>query len=136
MVEQDQHFCDNAREFIGPDSSRVSNIFCTGLQSFSPAEKTYDLIWSQWVLGHLEDDDLITFFKKCQNGLRDGGVFILKENILECGRKTLDDCDSSYTRTKEDMRQCIRKAGLTIIAEQKQKDFPKDLYPVYMFAVQ
>ena len=36
-----------------------------GLQDFCPSLKKYDVIWCQWVLGHLKDDDLIGFFKKC-----------------------------------------------------------------------
>ncbi|KAI8779352.1 N-terminal Xaa-Pro-Lys N-methyltransferase 1-A [Biomphalaria glabrata] len=135
MVEQDRHFCDNAKEFIGPEASRVENIFCMGLQDFTPTENKYNLIWSQWVLGHLEDNHLIHFFQRCQKGLADGGIIIAKENVLEEGQKSFDDNDSSYTRTRKELKDCIKKAGLTIIAEEKQRDFPKDLYPVYMFAL-
>ncbi|CAL1547745.1 unnamed protein product [Lymnaea stagnalis] len=133
MVEQDKHFCDNARDFIGQDSKRVENIFCMGLQDFTPKEEKYNLIWTQWVLGHLEDNHLISFFQRCKKGLAEGGVIIVKENVLEVGKKMFDECDSSYTRTREELKSCITKAGLTILAEQKQKDFPKDLYPVYFF---
>jgi hypothetical protein len=38
----------------------------SGLQDFSPEPKTYDLIWCQWVLGHLTDEDLIDFLKSCK----------------------------------------------------------------------
>ncbi|KAH9490204.1 N-terminal Xaa-Pro-Lys N-methyltransferase 1-A [Bulinus truncatus] len=135
MVEQDKHFCDNAKEFIGSEASRVGSIFCSGLQDFTPEENKYDLIWTQWVLGHLEDNHLIQFFQRCKKGLAEGGVLIAKENVLEDGKKTFDEIDSSYTRTKSELKTCINKAGLNIISEQKQKDFPKDLYPVYMFAL-
>ncbi|XP_005104961.1 N-terminal Xaa-Pro-Lys N-methyltransferase 1-A [Aplysia californica] len=136
MVEQDQHFCDNAREFIGSDSSRVENIFCSGLQDFTPAEQGYDLIWCQWVLGHLEDDHLVKFFQRCQKGLREGGVLIVKENTLESDKRAFDDSDSSYTRPKWDLEMCMINAGLKVLSVQKQKGFPKDIYPVYMFALQ
>ncbi|RUS85923.1 hypothetical protein EGW08_006326 [Elysia chlorotica] len=136
MVEQDKHFCDNARAFIGPESSRVTNVFCSGLQDFVPAEGNYDLIWSQWVLGHLKDEDLVRFFQRCRAGLTESGIMVVKENTVEAEEKTFDDSDSSYTRTRAELSDCMLKAGFKILASQKQKDFPKDLYPVYMFALQ
>ena len=135
MVEQDQHFCDNARGFIGSDAARVKDIYCCGLQEFTPGEKKYDLIWCQWVLGHLEDDDLVAFFQRCQRGLREGGVLCVKENTLEANKKDFDDTDSSYTRPKGDLERCMLRAGLTVVDTQRQKGFPKDIYPVYMYAL-
>ena len=135
MVEQDQHFCDNARQFIGSDETRVKDIFCCGLQSFTPKPGTYDLIWCQWVLGHLKDDDLISFFQRCQRGLTEGGLLCVKENTLEEDKKAFDDTDSSYTRPKEELESLMVKAGLNVVSCQKQKGFPKDIYPVYMFAL-
>ena len=38
----------------------------TGLQKFKPEEHVYDIIWIQWVIGHLTDEDLIAFLKRCQ----------------------------------------------------------------------
>ncbi|BFZ19971.1 hypothetical protein BsWGS_23010 [Bradybaena similaris] len=135
MVEQDKHFCDTAREFIGPESSRVSNIFCSGLQNFKPSSKTYDVIWCQWVLGHLNDDDLVNFFSRCRQALTPGGIIVVKENTVAAGRKSFDDTDSSYTRTTDELKILMLKANLKILSVQKQKDFPKSLYPVYMFAL-
>lgn len=135
MVEQDKHFCDTAREFIGPESSRVNNIFCSGLQNFKPSSKTYDVIWCQWVLGHLNDDDLVSFFSRCQQALTPGGIIVVKENTVATGTKSFDDTDSSYTRTKDELKTLMLKANLKILSEQKQKDFPKSLFPVYMFAL-
>ena len=37
-----------------------------GLQDFSPEPKTYDVIWCQWVLGHLTDEDFVGFMKSCK----------------------------------------------------------------------
>ena len=37
-----------------------------GLQNFTPSQEAYDVIWIQWVLGHLTDDDLVAFLKRCQ----------------------------------------------------------------------
>ena len=37
-----------------------------GLQNFTASQEAYDVIWIQWVLGHLTDDDLVSFLKRCQ----------------------------------------------------------------------
>jgi hypothetical protein len=33
----------------------VAHLFHTALQDFSPEPATYDVIWIQWVIGHLRD---------------------------------------------------------------------------------
>ena len=40
--------------------------YVAGLQDFSPEPKTYDVIWCQWVLGHLTDEDFVGFMKSCK----------------------------------------------------------------------
>lgn len=40
----------------------------SGLQTFAPPVGRYDLIWIQWVSGHLTDDDFVEFFKRCKVG--------------------------------------------------------------------
>lgn len=40
------------------------------------------MVWIQWVVGHLHDLDFISFFRRCRNGLRDGGVIVLKVFFL------------------------------------------------------
>jgi protein N-terminal methyltransferase len=36
-------------------SGKVGEVYCKGLQEFTPDAGKYDLIWCQWVLGHLTD---------------------------------------------------------------------------------
>lgn len=135
MVEQCQKFLDKARQFIGEESARIENMFCSGLQDFTPEEGRYDVIWSQWVLGHLTDEHLVEFFKRCKKGLAENGVFIVKENVSGSNDTQFDDVDSSFTRSKDAYVRAMMNAGLTIVKEEKQKGFPKDLYSVYMFAL-
>ena len=40
-------------------ADRVREIYTLGLQDWRPAAGAYDLIWIQWVVGHLSDDDLV-----------------------------------------------------------------------------
>jgi len=39
-------------------------IFC--LQDFTPETGRYDVIWIQWCIGQLTDDDFIAFFKRAK----------------------------------------------------------------------
>lgn len=134
MVELNQHFLDQAPTFIGDDFSRVKNRFCSGLQDFTPAEGRYDVIWCQWVLGHLKDQDFVDFFQRCKKGLTKNGLICVKENVT-VGEKDFDSEDSSYTRTLENYRAMLEASGLTLLCERKQKGFPKSLYNVHMLAL-
>lgn len=51
-------------QYIGKHP-RIGDKFVEGLQTFAPPERRYDLIWIQWVSGHLVDEDLVDFFKRC-----------------------------------------------------------------------
>jgi protein N-terminal methyltransferase len=65
LVEQNPDFLDQASSYIGLDSAS-KRITCTpkGLQDFYPEQNRYDLIWCQWVLGHLKDGESSSFFNR------------------------------------------------------------------------
>jgi protein N-terminal methyltransferase len=68
------------------------------------------VIWCQWCLGHLNDDDFVAFLRRCKGSLRpppDVGhgesVIVVKENVCANHvdgrpRTVFDDEDSSLTR--------------------------------------
>lgn len=39
---------------------------CLWLQEFTPDAGRYDVIWVQWCIGHLTDDDFVSFFKRAK----------------------------------------------------------------------
>lgn len=91
-----------------------------GLQDFTPEKGKYSVIWNQWCLGHLKDEDLVEYFKRCKEGLSlNGGVIIVKEN-LAAGQDCFDALDSSVTRTEWSWRDIFLKSGLKIIHSQTQ----------------
>ena len=68
-------------------------------------DSKFDVIWCQWCLGHLKDDDLIAFFRRCRAALRDPdeSIIIVKENLCSDSDNgdpvtTFDESDSSLTR--------------------------------------
>ncbi|KAH6591873.1 hypothetical protein BASA50_008473 [Batrachochytrium salamandrivorans] len=136
LVEQNPQFLETAQDNFTKAgmAHRVDSYIALGLQEFEPKSGVYDLIWCQWVLGHLKDDDLIDFFKRCKKGLKPGGMIGLKENIAKHGI-LVDQEDSSVTRSDVVFRDLIDRAGLKIIKEQLQIGFPKELFAVKMFMV-
>lgn len=67
LVEQNDDFIRKAKGYIGAAATeKVGNLYSTGLQSFKPDIGKYDVIWMQWVLGHLTDSDLVECFKNCR----------------------------------------------------------------------
>lgn len=58
LVEQTPKFVEQAKEEYLKEEIRegkVGEVYCKGLQEFTPETDKYDLIWCQWVLGHLTD---------------------------------------------------------------------------------
>ncbi|KAI9337259.1 alpha-N-methyltransferase NTM1 [Obelidium mucronatum] len=139
LVEQNPLFLKEAEESYLKDevlSGRVGQFFPVGLQDFVAVDQRYDLIWSQWVLGHLTDDDLVAFFIRCKSSLKPNGIIGVKENICARGVVELDDQDSSVTRPAKVLEACFERAGLTILKKSVQTGFPKGLYPVNMYILQ
>lgn len=141
MVEQDSTFAEKAREYCISDAgstlgypNRLGEIYNVGLQQFVPEAKKYDLVWSQWVLGHLTDDDLILFFQRIRASLKPHGIFVIKENVTKSKEVVKDDTDSSVTRPLKAYEMNLKKSGFRIMKISQQKNFPKGLFPVYMIA--
>lgn len=105
-----------------------------GLQDFSPKEKYYDVIWVQWVTGHLTDDDFVSFLIRCKNGLRGNGMIFVKDN-LSYEETEIDNEDGSVTRPRQLLLNIFQKANLQLLGERKQYKFPKGLFEVKMFAL-
>ena len=79
LFEKDKVFLEKCKQkFIGND--KVKNIYESSLEKFQ-FEKKYDLIWIQWCLENLEDEDLFPFLKKCYDNIKDDGIIIVKENL-------------------------------------------------------
>lgn len=133
LVEQSPRLLAASEAYIGEASVRTRRINI-GLQDFEPSPGSYDVIWIQWVIGHVHDIDCIRFFERCKAGLRPHGVVILKDNTSEDWTFVVDKSDSSVSRAPAYIILLAKLAGLTLLLKEKQKDFPEDLFPVYMFA--
>ena len=71
----------------------------------------YDVVWIQWCLLYLTDEDAISFFRRCQEALKPGGKIIVKENICQDGF-VVDKDDSSLSRSNAYMLKLFEEAGM------------------------
>ena len=80
----------------------VRRIYNCGLEEWVPDledGERYDLVWTQWCVGHLTDDQLVGYLERCKSVLNpEGGVIVFKENTTANGADEYDDVDSSVTR--------------------------------------
>ncbi|KAM9478545.1 N-terminal Xaa-Pro-Lys N-methyltransferase 2 [Salvelinus alpinus] len=122
-------------EYLGDDADRIETYYCYNLQELTPPSRKYDVIWMQWCACHLTDRDLMQFLMRCKKSLRTNGVIIMKDNMARKGCK-LDPIDSSIIRHLDIMKDIIFKAGLKVLAVEKQEGFPDAIVPVWMIAMQ
>lgn len=122
---------------------RMGEFFTASLQDFDPARAHYDLIWIQWVIGHLTDQEFVAFLRRCAAGLRPGGWIIVKDNnasptepgIID-GAYLVDSVDHSVMRTNKLVKRLFGAAGLELRKEVRQTRFPSELCTVRMYALQ
>lgn len=131
----------------GKAGGEVGEVLNLGLQDWTPEPGAYNLIWNQWCLGHLTDVQLMAYLRRCRDGLvvpegDEGGKafagawIVVKENMsTDADGRDIFDEDSSVTRTDAKFRTLFKEAGLRIVATEVQKGFPRDLYPVRMYAL-
>ncbi|EOY25627.1 Methyltransferases isoform 2 [Theobroma cacao] len=120
--------------FVSSDAHKATNFYCVSLQEFTPDAGRYNVIWIQWCIGHLTDDDFVSFFKRAKVGLKPGGFFVLKENIARNGF-VLDKEDRSITRSDLYFKDLFRRCGLHLYKIKDQKGLPEELFAVKMYAL-
>jgi protein N-terminal methyltransferase len=151
IVEPVKKFTDEFVAGLGEaEKGKVGEVINLGLQDWIPEPGAYNLIWNQWCLGHLTDAQLIVYLRRCRDGLvklggggeeegikaREGWI-VVKENMSTDIRREdiFDEEDSSVTRSDEKFRALFKDAGLKVVAQEVQKGFPRELYPVRMYAL-
>ncbi|KAL6716441.1 hypothetical protein ACLMJK_006008 [Lecanora helva] len=136
IVEPIEKFAEKAKGLNATGNGSVGNMYVTGLETWQPQER-YDLIWNQWCLGHLNDQQLIDHLKRCKESLTIDGWIVIKENMstdLE-GQDIFDETDSSVTRAHQKFLNLFKEADVRLIKTEIQRGFPKSLYPVRMYAL-
>jgi protein N-terminal methyltransferase len=165
LVEQSPRLLAAAPKYIGKELRACANYVCIGLQDFFPEAGCYDVIWFQWVVGHLHDLDFIKCLKRCQLALALHGVIVIKDNCCSSAAGdsdssadattsaannsdtdaeqgddpeafVVDSDDSSLTRSLGYYRSLFKHAGLQIVMQQQEQAvFPDEIFPVFYFAL-
>jgi len=129
MLEANQEFADKARPYV--DDDNLENVFVTGMEEFTPEAKRYALIWIQWCIIYLTDDDLVAFLQRCADGLAPGGRVCIKDNVCPPSMGfEVDNTDNSVTRSDAHYKKLFVRAGLNLVRDEVQKDLPKELFQV------
>ncbi|KAI4097561.1 MAG: hypothetical protein LQ344_000294 [Seirophora lacunosa] len=137
VVEPVEKFAREVRGAALAGKGTVGEVFVTGLQGWEARER-YDLVWHQWCLGYLTDEELCCHLKRCGKMVKQGGWIVVKENMstnLE-GRDMFDEVDSSVTRTDTKFRSLFEESGLKMVRTEVQSGFPKAILPVRIYALQ
>ncbi|KAI9574232.1 alpha-N-methyltransferase NTM1 [Boletus coccyginus] len=99
----------------------------------------FDVVWCQWCLGHLNDEDLVAFLKRSAAALRGpASLIVVKENLCsekKTPRTVFDEDDSSWTRSDLAFKKIFGDAGLQLVRQKVQRGLPAGLYPVKMYAL-
>lgn len=136
LVESSSRLLFSAPEYIGDEQSHRCRFFCTELQEWIPRKNRYAIIWIQWTLCYLTDFDIVRFLRRCADSLIDGGWILLKENTCNEEAFVVDVDDSSITRSLEYWLDLVGKSGLQVKRLEWQDDFPDDIFPVPIIALQ
>lgn len=88
------------------------------------------------MIGYLTDDDLVDFLKRCAVGLRKGGVIVIKDNTCETEAFIVDRDDASSTRSFPYILAVAELAGLRVVYQRFQGNFPDNIFPVPIIALE
>ncbi len=134
LLEVSPRLTSAAPDFIGEGADRC-RYYCTGMEQFEPSSGRYDVVWIQWVIGHLTDVDCVDFIRRCLDSLTKTGVIVVKDNTCEVEAFNVDLDDSSVTRSVPYLVGLFDLAGAEVVEFKLQEDFPDEIFPVPMFAL-
>ncbi|PGH08763.1 hypothetical protein AJ80_07801 [Polytolypa hystricis UAMH7299] len=127
VVEPVEKFAAVVRTGKTMAEGKIGDIYVTGLQDWTPTKK-YDLIWNQWCLDHLTDDQVVAYLIRCRGALSERGLVVIKENMNSVGCEDFyDDTDNTVTRAEESFVELFRRAGFAIVRAEEETGFPERL---------
>jgi len=138
LVEVSKALLAQAEAKLRPYADRIQ-LEQASLRVFAPQPAAYDLVWAQWVLGHLTDTDVVGLLARCRSGLRPSGAVVVKDNTAppnDCdidGKYLLDTENAAVIRTHAHLRSLFKLAGLKMARSAVQENFPEDLHAVRMY---
>ena len=135
LLEPNADFVAAARGAL--PAARLAACHTVALQAFAPpAGRAYAVVWVQWTLNYLTDDDVAAFLRRAAAALEPGGAVVVKESVAREGRGFYADAgEASITRTDAHFREIFERAGLAVVAAAPQPELPQAVFPVTMWAL-
>jgi protein N-terminal methyltransferase len=100
-------------------------------------EYCYDCIWIQWVLSQMPFDTCIKVLAETKKHLTPNGIIVVKENIIDNEYEAeFDELDASLIRDDATILEMVRQAGLKIVLNERQGNFPKDISDLIILVLQ
>merc|ERR1712078_865721 len=87
------------------EGAQQTRYICAPVQRFDvESHGPYNLIWCQWLLMYITDQDCLRFLCRARKGLAEGGVLVVKENITS-------QQQPSYFENDKGDPYCVRPKG-------------------------
>nr|CCD12969.1 unnamed protein product [Trypanosoma congolense IL3000] len=133
LLEPVKNMIEKAREEL--KGLPVGEFILSSMEKAKLPEKTYDLIVIQWAAIYLTDADFVAFLAHCKQALTSKGYIFFKENCTCDDKFIVDKEDSSLTRSDKHYKRIFSAAGVEVVKEAMQSDWPEDLLKVKMYAL-
>jgi protein N-terminal methyltransferase len=141
LVEPLPHLMKKAKECLAAVGDKIGDCYEAGLESFDFSH-SYDLIWFQWVVGHLTDFDFVSLLRRCGKSLNPGvgereqGCIVVKENIPSMSEGFYYDTeDCTVMRGNEYFHRLFDMADLDLVIDEQFVEFPSDCMPVMKYVL-
>ena len=101
-------------------NKRIGNFYNVDISDFG-FEKTYDVIWVQWVISFVTDLELQKFLSKAQLHLSPQGVVVIKDVIEPHANFSTKIESKMYIRSLRLWKKQAKKAGYSVVFEDSPK---------------
>lgn len=80
LIEGSEALSKHSRRYLGNKRAQRCSFAHARLEGFQPMPGAFDLVWIQWTLQYMIDDDVVEFLRNCAASLERFGVVVVKEN--------------------------------------------------------
>lgn len=129
------YLTDGKREEGVASSHCFASFFLLLLSRSRPpsSSSSFDGYFLSMCASKLALGDAVSFLKRAHAALKPNGVLVVKENVCSSGF-VVDDSDRSLTRSHAYMLGLFEKANVGVSRHARQRDLPKGLFGVRMYA--
>jgi len=146
IVERNPNFIAEVKlTELKQNPKKIRKFICSSLEQFDIDLNTnsasnnintnikYDLIFIQWVLEYLTDDDLLSLLSKLKTVLNKEGEIVIKENV---NNNTIFINDEGSTiRTINKYNNIFVNSGYKVVYSEKVDYNREDLYDIYCWRI-